>query len=98
MTTEKRLADNLVRLFDAYAVHTGLAVSTLCRQFAGDPRLYDKAQSGSSTFTVRLYDKVVAGLHHVWPAVLPWPEDVEVIRAEDLPPGEPIRKRGRKAA
>jgi hypothetical protein len=88
---EPRLRANLIKLFDLYATHLGMQMSTLGAKFYGDARLYDRLKTGSA-FSVRAYDKVVANFRHVWPMSLEWPEEIEPVLKKDLPV-RAVRKR-----
>jgi hypothetical protein len=90
MATEPRLRDHLIKLFDLYANHTGLSVMTIGGRFYGDGRFYGNLKAGSS-FQVRAYDRLVAEFHHIWPAAIEWPADIEPVRLDQLP--APRRKR-----
>jgi hypothetical protein len=94
MTMAARLSSNLSRLFDVYCRHQGLKPSTVGLNATRDPRLYDKARTGSGAFTVQTYDKVVAWFAADWPSQLEWPEGIPRPFVQCR---EPVRRKRRSA-
>jgi len=87
-TTEARLRQNLITLFDTFSRETGRMMSTIGKRVYGDPRLYDNLKRGQN-FTVRAYDKIVGTFNAIWPhESVPWPDGVDRIELLDVPVSE----------
>lgn len=79
---EADLRRHLLTASAAYADATGKAMTTIGRKAAGDWRFFDRLQEETS-FTIRIYDKVMAWFSQNWPTEVDWPSDVPRPLAEE---------------
>ncbi|ELT50973.1 hypothetical protein [Brucella intermedia] len=74
---EPQMREWLIRLFDAFAAHTGLTIGSISvRICGGDAQFYDGLKGGHKTFSAYSFDRTLASLSDAWPPELEWPSDI----------------------
>lgn len=67
--------DTLVTLAETYAVHRGLALSTVSTYAATDGKFFPELKKGAGC-TLRRAHRVLSWFDANWPADLEWPRDI----------------------
>lgn len=68
------LTKHLVRLADAYVAERGVTMKTLGVYAAHEALFFERIADGSTSFSARKYDEIVAWFAYHWPPGLSWPK------------------------
>lgn len=75
-TMQEKLSGNLIALADAFQAARPLTDGSLSAYAAKDSRFIEKVRSGSGSFTVAQYDRVVAWFSANAPRGMRWPRGI----------------------